>query len=157
MIHFSPIGVIHTPYIEDAPFQHYEEAEGLFFIELFKEYKQGLYLLDRFRYIYILFYMDRLKKPWHLRVHPHRGHGMEVGLFATRSPNRINPIGLTTARIFRIENNRIYTSGLDILDSTPLLDIKPYVADVDMKPDANMGWIDPEREGSVPMPGAFSD
>jgi len=63
-------------------------------------------------------------------------------MFATRTPNRINPIGLTVAKIKRIEGHRIYTHGLDILNGTPLLDIKPYIRDFDMKDDSNLGWIE---------------
>ncbi len=77
-----------------------------------------------------------------MHIFPPRGNGKEVGLFATRSPNRINPIGLTVAKIKKIEGNKIYTYGLDILDGTPLLDIKPYIRDFDMKEDSNLGWID---------------
>ena len=81
-------------------------------------------------------------KPARMQIFPPRGNGKEVGLFATRSPNRINPIGLTVAKIKSINGNRIYTFGLDILDGSPLLDIKPYIRDFDMKEDANLGWID---------------
>jgi tRNA (Thr-GGU) A37 N-methylase len=79
-----------------------------------------------------------------MRLFPPRGSGKEVGLFATRSPNRLNPIGLTVARIRKVEGNLIYTHGLDILDGSPLLDIKPYIRDFDMKEDANLGWIEPD-------------
>jgi tRNA-Thr(GGU) m(6)t(6)A37 methyltransferase TsaA len=141
-INFSSIGEIHTPYKEDAPFTNYEDAEGEFYVELDKKYLDGLYLLDKLKYCYLIFYIHKSRKKPHLRVHPPRGGGKEVGLFATRSPNRFNPIGLTIAKIKKIEGNRIYTNGLDILDGSPLLDIKPYIRDFDMKEDANLGWID---------------
>lgn len=142
----SPIGVIHTPYKEDAPFTNYEDAEGEFYVEVDEKYLDGLYLLDQLNYCYLIFNFHKPRKEPHLRVHPPRGGGKEVGLFATRSPNRYNPIGLTIARIKKVEGNSIYTSGLDILDGTPLLDIKPYIRDFDMKDDANLGWIDPETQ-----------
>ena len=66
----------------------------------------------------------------------------KVGLFATRSPVRPNPIGISIVRIKEIADNRIATSGLDVFDNTPLLDIKPYVKDLDSKSDANYGWLD---------------
>jgi len=141
-IKFSPIGIIHTPYKDDTPFSDFENQEGVFYIELNQKYTDGLFLLDKFKYIYILFHIDRPKKQPHLRVFPPRGDGREVGLFATRSPHRYNSIGLTIAKIKKINKNIIYTSGLDILDNTPLIDIKPYVRDFDMKEDSNMGWID---------------
>ncbi|OQX75911.1 MAG: tRNA (N6-threonylcarbamoyladenosine(37)-N6)-methyltransferase TrmO [Bacteroidetes bacterium 4484_249] len=140
-IKFNPIGIIHTPFKDDTPFSDFENAEGEFFIELDKKYEDGLYLLDKFKYLYILFHIDRPRKKPHLRVTPPRGDGREVGLFATRSPHRFNSIGQTIAKIKKIEKNIIYTSGLDILDNTPLIDIKPYVRDFDMKEDSNTGWI----------------
>jgi tRNA-Thr(GGU) m(6)t(6)A37 methyltransferase TsaA len=140
-IRFNPIGTIHTPYKESAPYADFEEAKGVFYVEVNPELEEGLYLLDKLNYCYILFHIHKPDKQPRLRIFPPRGNGREVGLFATRSPNRFNAIGLTLARIKRIEANRIYTSGLDILDGTPLLDIKPYIRDFDMKEDANMGWI----------------
>ena len=136
------IGVIHTPYVDDAPFTAYEEKEGDFFVEINNEYVDGLYLLDQLNYCYIIFNIHKPKKQPRMHIFPPRGNGKEVGLFATRSPNRVNPIGLTVAKIKRIEENRIYTHGLDILDGTPLLDIKPYIRDFDMKEDSNLGWIE---------------
>ena len=139
---FSPIGLIHTPWLDDAPFTDYEKAEGDFWIELNDKYTDGLYLLDKLNYCYIIFHIHKPKKEARMRIYPPRGKGKEVGLFATRSPHRINSIGLTVAKIKKIVGNRIYTSGLDILDGSPLLDIKPYIRDFDMKEDSNMGWID---------------
>jgi len=119
-IALSPIGTIHTPYIEDAPFTNYAEKEGNFYVELNAEFTEGLYLLEKLNYCYIIFHIHKQKKPPRMHIFPPRGNGKEVGLFATRSPNRINPIGLTVARIKKIEGNRIYTHGLDILNGTPL-------------------------------------
>jgi tRNA-Thr(GGU) m(6)t(6)A37 methyltransferase TsaA len=145
-VNFAPIGTIHTPYLDDAPYTDFENAQGEFYVELKEEYADGLYLLDQLNYCYILFHLHKSKKAPKPRLFPPRGNGKEVGLFATRSPNRYNPIGLTIARINKIEGNRIYTSGLDILDGTPLLDIKPYIRDFDMKEDANMGWIETKMD-----------
>lgn len=141
-IKFTPIGIIHTPYKEDAPYNNYEDKEGVFYIEVEKEYTEGLHLLDELKYCYIIFHIHKQRKLPRMHIFPPRGNGKEVGLFATRSPNRINPIGLTVAKIIRIEENKIYTSGLDILDGSPLLDIKPYIRDFDMKEDSNLGWIE---------------
>ncbi|MCD4698341.1 MAG: tRNA (N6-threonylcarbamoyladenosine(37)-N6)-methyltransferase TrmO [Bacteroidales bacterium] len=141
-IKLTPIGTIHTPYLEDAPFTDFENAEGEFYVELNKEYIDGLYQLDTLKYCYLLFHIHKQKKSARMHIFPPRGNGKEIGLFATRSPNRVNPIGLTVAKIKNIEGNRIYTYGLDIIDGTPLLDIKPYIRDFDMKEDANLGWIE---------------
>jgi len=138
----NPIGTIFTPYKDDAPYTDYESKEGEFYIELKEEFAEGLYLLDKLNYCYILFHIHKQKKPPRMRVFPPRGNGKEVGLFATRSPNRINPIGLTVAKIKKINRNLIYTYGLDILNGTPLLDLKPYIRDFDTKDDANLGWIE---------------
>ncbi len=67
---------------------------------------------------------------------------MEIGVFASRSPNRPNPIGLSIVKIKKIINNIIYISGIDAFDGTPVLDIKPYLKDLDAKCDANYGWVD---------------
>lgn len=141
-VRLNPIGIIHTPYKEDAPYIEYQNREGEFIIEVNEEFTEGLYLLEKLHYCYILFHIHKQRKLPRMHIFPPRGNGKEVGLFATRSPNRINPIGLTVARIIKIEKNLIFTSGLDILDGTPLLDIKPYIRDFDMKEDSNLGWIE---------------
>lgn len=138
---YKPIGLIHTPFQSDAPYADFEEAAGIFFVEVFKEYEAGLFRLNEFNYCYLIFHLDRRKKIETMHVHPPRGEGKEVGLFASRSPNRINQVGLTIAQIISISGNKIYTKGLDILDQTPLLDIKPYIFDKDCKTDASRGWI----------------
>lgn len=137
----KPIGIIHTPYESKAPFTDFEDAPGEFCVEVFEEFAEALYLLEKFRYFYIIFHIHKPEKEPRMRVFPPRGKGMEVGILATRSPHRFNPIGLTVAKIKKIEKNRIFTHGLDILNGTPLLDVKPYILDFDCKPDANMGWI----------------
>lgn len=141
-IKLTQIGTIHTPYKDDAPYINYQDKEGEFYIELNEEFAEGLYLLDKLKYCYIIFHIHKQKKPPRMHIFPPRGKGKEVGMFATRTPNRINPIGLTAAKIKKIEGNRIYTGGLDILDGSPLIDIKPYIRDFDMKADANLGWIE---------------
>jgi tRNA-Thr(GGU) m(6)t(6)A37 methyltransferase TsaA len=158
LISLTSMGVIHTPYQEDAPYQDYENKAGDFYIDINPDYTEGLYLLDSLTYCYILFHIHKQKKPARMHVFPPRGNGKEVGLFATRSPNRVNPIGLTVARIKKVEKNRIYTGGLDILNGTPLIDIKPYIRDFDCKEDANMGWVDlrgeqPEKWKETPPKG----
>ncbi len=144
---FKPIGRIHTPYREKAPYQPVEADEGEFWVELFPEYEEGLKDLDTFRYIYLLYYIDRLTRDVTLTVEPFWAGEIEVGLFASRSPLRPNPIGLSIVKILKIEGNRIVTTGLDVFDGTPLLDIKPYIKDLDSKKDANYGWV--EKTGDL--------
>ena len=137
---FHPIGWIHTPYQDKVPFQPDPDAEGEFYIDLNQEYTEGLYLLDTLQYINVLFHIDRLKQEVSMRAQPPRAGGMEVGLFASRSPRRPNPIGLSVVRLLSIEGSRLNISGIDTLDNTPLLDIKPYMRRLDIKEDANNGW-----------------
>ncbi len=142
---YRAIGTIHTPYSDNAPFQAIEDdTEGPFVLELLPEYETAIEDLEYFRYVIVLFHMDRVRGYNGSNVaHPPSLGGGTVGLFASRSPNRPNPIGLYVARLLRIEGRRIYTSGLSALDGTPLIDIKPYTK-TDSKPDPGDGWL-PER------------
>jgi tRNA-Thr(GGU) m(6)t(6)A37 methyltransferase TsaA len=136
------IGVIRTPYIDNAPYQSLDEDEGDFRIVVDSQYADGLYKLGKFRYIYVIYYIHRVVRRLSMIVSPPWAGGTRVGLFASRSPVRPNPIGLSIVRIKSIVNNEIHTSGLDVFDGTPLLDIKPYINDLDSKSDANYGWIE---------------
>lgn len=142
MLPLEPIGVIRTPYQKTAPFQPQEDDHRDFYLELNPSMLEALDGLEAFRYIYVLFHIDRLDRPVKMRVSPPWARGRSVGLFASRSPVRPNPIGLSVVRIKKIEGTRVYTSGLDVFDETPLLDIKPYLKDLDAKLDANYGWLD---------------
>ena len=140
-IEMKPIGYIETPYMGNAPFQPVEDDEQEFCIILEPEYAQGLEKLSTFKYIYVLFYLDRIESNDKLLVSPSWSDKKDIGVFATRSPNRPNPIGLSIVSIKKIENNIIFISGIDVFDDTPVLDIKPYIQDLDNKPDANYGWV----------------
>ena len=139
---FRSIGLIRTPYTDDAPYQPVEEEGGEFRIELEPSLSEGLKKLESFRYIYVLYYVDRVSRDVETLVKPPWAGGYEVGLFASRSPVRPNRIGLSVVKLKKIEGNVIYTSPLDCFDGTPLLDIKPYIAELDSKSDANYGWVD---------------
>jgi tRNA-Thr(GGU) m(6)t(6)A37 methyltransferase TsaA len=136
----KPIGTIRTPYTNEAPYQPEPDAQGSFYIELDTGLEDGLFKLESFKYIYLLFYLHRQDKSFHTHVTPPWAGGKKVGLFASRSPCRPNPIGLSVVKIKRIEKNVVHISGIDALDGTPLLDIKPYSLDLDAKIDANDGW-----------------
>jgi len=140
-IELKQIGIIRTPYIDSAPYQPVDENGGDFRIVVDSKYSKGLYRLAQFRYIYVIYYMHHIKQELSMIVFPPWNKGMKVGIFASRSPIRPNCIGLSIVSIKRIINNEIFTSGLDVFDGTPLLDIKPYIKDLDTKPDANYGWI----------------
>ena len=142
--HFNlkQIGVIRTPYIDNAPYQPVEQDEGDFRIVVDSQYGDCLYKLDGFEYVYIVYYIDRIKQELSQIVSPTWADGAKVGVFASRSPVRPNPVGISIVRIKGIKNGEISTSGMDVFDGTPLLDIKPYIKDLDSKPDANYGWLE---------------
>lgn len=140
---FKPIGIIHTPYKGSfCPVQPVEREEGESRIELFPEYREGLAELERFAYIYVISHLHLLEKELSFTVQPPWAKGKKVGLFASRSPNRPNPIGISIAKLKKIEGGQIFTGALDVRDGTPLIDLKPYIRELDSKPDANNGWVE---------------
>lgn len=142
--HFTleQIGIIKTPYQKDAPYQPVDTDEQEFYVQLDNKYVEGLMELKKFNLIYLIFFADRITRKPEMIVSPPWAKGKKVGVFASRSPVRPNPIGLSIVRIKNIVGNKIYTSGLDVFDKTPLLDIKPYIKDLDNKDNANYGWIE---------------
>lgn len=142
---YHPIGIIRTPYGEMAPFQADENhTGGPFILELEERYESGLSGLEKHSHVIVLFHLDRARGYNGSNLaHPPHLNGGTVGLFASRSPNRPNGIGLDVARILRIEGNRIYTTGLSALNNTPLLDVKPYITadlkELDRVPPAEPG------------------
>ncbi len=139
MISLEEIGVIRTPYKEKAPFQPDEKKEDCR-VEVYERYSKGLYKLDSFRYIYLIYYMHKVSRT-SLLAHPPSLKNIEVGVFASRSPFRPNHIAISIVRLKGIENNILFTSNIDALDMTPLLDIKPYFKSLDIKFDANNGYL----------------
>jgi tRNA (adenine37-N6)-methyltransferase len=138
---FKKIGIIRTPYRNDAPYQPVYEDKGTFYIEVDTQYAMGLKKLSKFHYVYVIYYMNMVKKKLSMTLSIPWIDSIRVGVFASRSPVRPNPIGLSIVRIKKIKKNKIFTSGLDVFDGTPLLDLKPYVKDLDSKSDANYGWV----------------
>jgi len=143
-IHLKPIGEVRTPYRDWAPHQPVERdaEEGKFRLVLSREYSEGLRDLERFTYVYVLTYLDRQPKPVDMTVSPPWAKGKTVGLFASRSPGRPNPIGLSIVQVLRVEGSEVIISPIDFFDRTPILDIKPYFQGLDSKTDANHGWAD---------------
>ncbi len=147
---YNGIGIIRTPYKEKAPYQPVrDDVSGLFYIRLYDKYVDGLKLLDTFKYIYVLYALDHIHiRKNNLIIHPPWANEYSVGIFASRSPNRPNPIGLSIVQIKQIKGNIIEISGIDAFDGTPVLDIKPYLKDLDAKLDANYGWAEPADDES---------
>lgn len=127
------IGIIRTPYDDNAPYQPVEEDEGDFRVVGEPQYTEGLYKLAEFRYVYVIYFIHCIRQKLSMEVSPPCTDGMKVGVFASRSSVRPNPIGLSIVRIKHIVDNEIHTSGLDVFDGTPLLDIRPYIKDLDAK------------------------
>jgi tRNA-Thr(GGU) m(6)t(6)A37 methyltransferase TsaA len=135
----KPIGVIHSPFSDKAqtPIQSTRsQASGQ--VEVFPEYAPGLQGLEGFSHIYLL-YAFHLSEGYTLKVQPFLDDELH-GLFATRHPCRPNPIGLSVVRLLARQDNILDIEGVDVLDGTPLLDIKPYVPDFDVRTDVKTGW-----------------
>ena len=142
-MNFKPIGHIETPYIDKAPYQPIKEDKGEFKIVLNKEFQDGLEGLEKFSYIFVIYFLDQVSDTQKsLKITPPwLNEEGKVGIFASRAPNRPNPIGLSIVKLKKIEENIIHTSGLDVFNHTPLLDIKPYIKDLDQKMNSNYGWL----------------
>ena len=138
---FNPIGIIHSPFksLKGIPIQFkMSNKEGL--IEIFPEFEKGLYELDGFSHLFCLYSFDMVKLPVPLESKPFLSNEKK-GVFATRTPFRPNPIGLSIFAIIKIDSNKIYVKNLDVIDCTPVLDIKPYVPDFDSPDASNIGWL----------------
>lgn len=144
MIKFEPIGQIRNNYTDNAPDQPLESDRG-HYLEINQEFEPALVHLEEFSYIYVLFYLNQIKKSSELKLTLPREKNKEIGLFATRTPERPNPIGLSIVKLLKVKKNRLYISGIDALDGTPVLDIKPYIRELDLKEDANNGWLEEEE------------
>ncbi len=142
----KPIGVIHSPFDEPAgmPIQPAGAGDVKGTVEIFKEYREGLADLGGFSHIVLLYHFHR-NTGFKLRVVPFMDTKPR-GLFATRAPKRPNPIGLSVVRLDKVEGGVLYIRNVDILDGTPLLDIKPYVPDFDGPTEFRTGWLDEARK-----------
>ncbi len=143
-VQYNPIGIIHSPFKElhGMPIQPVGARGVRGTIELEKEYETGLKDLDGFSHILLIYHF-----------HLCNGHSLEVkpfldtvkrGIFATRAPKRPNPIGISVVRLEKIEGSTLHISNVDVVDGTPLLDIKPYIPhfDRDEGEDISIGWFE---------------
>lgn len=148
-IKLQAIGTIHTPYLAiNAPDQPLKDAPGDFWLALKPEYTSALQDLDSFNYIFVLYYLDQAVPSAEPLVNPPWSPETEIGLFAGRSAQRPNPIGLSVVQVKEISGNEVTISAIDAYNGTPLLDIKPYFPFLDRKEDAHNGWLDalPDKE-----------
>jgi len=139
-ISYEPIGIIHTPYKEqsETPIQGVFSPDSTGDIELYPQYIEGLKELSGFSYI-ILIYHFHLSRGYSLLKRPFLDND-EKGIFSIKHYERPNPIGISVVRLDEIKGNRLYISEVDIVDGTPLLDIKPYIPDFDVRKPEKTGW-----------------
>ena len=141
-VNLRPIGIIHTPFktTEGMPIQP-SGAKGVRGrVEILPEFVEGLADLDGFSHVTLLYHFHK-SRDYTLTVVPFMDTEPR-GVFATRAPRRPNPIGLSTVRLIRVEGNILHVENVDILDGTPLLDIKPYVPEFDHQEGYRSGWLD---------------
>jgi tRNA-Thr(GGU) m(6)t(6)A37 methyltransferase TsaA len=134
-----PIGVIHSPFTDrtQTPIQP-SRSQAVGQVEVNPEFADGLKDLDGFSHI-ILLYIFHQVEGYTLKVKPFLDD-WEHGLFATRYPSRPNPVGLSVVRLLAYHGSCLQIEGVDVLDGTPLLDIKPYIPDFDVYTDVRTGW-----------------
>jgi tRNA-Thr(GGU) m(6)t(6)A37 methyltransferase TsaA len=141
-IHYTPIGVIRTPFTDPThmPIQPTGAAGIKGTVEIEPVYLDGLRDLEGFSHIVLIYHFHRAKPP-KLVVTPFLDTEPR-GLFATRAPTRPNPIGLSVVRLRAVKGNVLMIENVDILDGTPLLDIKPYIPDMEPKDVDRVGWYE---------------
>ena len=138
---YKPIGVVHSPFKQPrgTPIQPsiIKGIKGE--VEIFPEYIEGLQDINGFSHI-ILIYHFHLSKKSSLKAKPFMDDKIH-GIFAIRGPSRPNPIGISTVRLIKVDSNILHVENLDIIDGTPLLDIKPYVPEFDKAEATKIGWL----------------
>ena len=140
-VNYNPIGIIHSPFkeVEGMPIQPSGASGIKGTVRVFAEYSAGLKDLDGFSHI-ILIYHFHLSKGYALEARPFMEEKTH-GIFAMRAPARPNPIGISVVRLVSVEDNILHIEDVDIVDGTPLLDIKPYVPDFDRRQVERIGWL----------------
>ena len=142
IIQYRPIGIIHTPYKrpEGTPIQPPTSKGVESDVEVFENYAEGLIDLEGFSHIYLIYHFH-LSRKFSLKVKPFLDDESH-GLFATRAPSRPNAIGLSIVELVGTEKNILRVKNIDVLDGTPLLDIKPYVPGFDIRKVHRIGWME---------------
>jgi tRNA-Thr(GGU) m(6)t(6)A37 methyltransferase TsaA len=144
-IEYQPIGIVHSPFKEQegTPIQpsRAKNAEGT--VEVFQEFVEGLCDLDGFSHIILLCHLHKTRG-CRMKVVPYLDTQLR-GLFATRAPSRPNPIGLSVVELLGVDGNTLAIRGVDLLECTPVLDIKPYVGEFDDRGQVREGWLEHVR------------
>lgn len=141
-VKYKPIGIIHSPFKEPkgTPIQPAAAAGALGIIEVYPEYAQGLKDIDGFSHL-ILIYHFHLSRGATLEAKPFMDDEKH-GIFAIRGPSRPNPVGLSIVRLIKVEGRFLHIQDVDMVDGTPLLDIKPYVPEFDTREVNKIGWLE---------------
>jgi tRNA-Thr(GGU) m(6)t(6)A37 methyltransferase TsaA len=141
-VQYRSIGIVHSPFneIQGMPIQPSGASGVPGTVEVYPEYAEGLKDLGGFSHIILLYHFHEARES-RLIVTPFMD-SQPRGVFSTRAPNRPNPIGLSVVKLLRIEGPQLYIENVDILDGTPLLDIKPYVPEFDHYPADRAGWLE---------------
>ena len=140
-----PIGVIHSPFTEksETPIQP-SRSQAIGKVEIYPQFTDGLQDIEGFSHL-ILLYVFHRSSEYSLKVTPFLDDQTR-GLFATRYPCRPNPIGLSTVRLLSRDVKVLEIEGVDVLDGTPLLDIKPYMPEFDIRQNVNAGWFETRKK-----------
>jgi len=148
-VSFHPIGLIHSPFqaTKGMPIQPASAREFCGHIEIFQEYAEGLKDIEGFSHI-VLLYHFHLSDGYKLEVKPFLDENIH-GVFATRAPRRPNPIGMSVVKLINRVNNILKIGNVDIIDGTPLLDIKPFVPEFDACEEITTGWLRNENQSII--------
>jgi tRNA-Thr(GGU) m(6)t(6)A37 methyltransferase TsaA len=138
---YKPIGVVHSPFKEprDVPIQSAAARGVTGYVEVAREYVEGLRDVEGFSHL-ILVYHCHLAQDYSLLVKPFLDDSLH-GVFSTRAPSRPNPVGVSIVRLTKKEENILHIQDVDIIDGTPLLDIKPFVPHFDQRETEKIGWL----------------
>lgn len=151
---FEPIGFIESCYKDKfgVPRQSglVKEADAKLSLRADLHPEEALKGLEQFSHLWLIFVFHQNKSArYHAKVHPPRLKGQNMGLFATRTPHRPNPIGLSLVELVKVEKNVLHLKGIDLVDQTPILDIKPYMPVLEAKPAAQAGWTNSVEEEPI--------
>jgi tRNA-Thr(GGU) m(6)t(6)A37 methyltransferase TsaA len=155
-IQYRPIGIVRSPFenAEGTPIQPSRAKEVNGTVEVFQEFAEGLCDLDGFSHIILLCHLHKSRQ-YQLKVIPFLDK-VHRGLFATRAPSRPNPIGLSVVRLIGIQGNTLSIQGVDFLNGTPVLDIKPFVGEFDDRSNIRIGWLEDARKQEETADDRFS-
>jgi len=154
---FKPIGTIHSDFkdTDKIPIQPVFADDSKGYLKISPKFVDGLRDLDGFSHIYLFFHLHKVQKV-KLLVKPYL-EDTERGVFSTRAPSRPNPLGFSLVKLDKIIGNIVHVSQIDILDSTPLIDIKPFIPRFDYRDNTTQGWISEVDEEEAKRRGTRAD